>query len=617
MSVLSPLDIALRWHAWGEKVLPVIFRRKKSGEGWDKIPLVDYAHWKNGTPQTVEEIRNMQTKDGRSAWDVAEGVAILLWPTGRRVVVDLDGDGAGELLVEAGIKIPETGIMHTRSGGLHYHFTVPVGTPRPDADAPDRDKRVIRLLSRTDATGKPCKPAVDLLFNGIVVVAGPNYRADPDHPVDLEHLAEIPPSIMALAREKNRPASGSPSTARPQTEYAEMLRGVPGGIQHDTSVKLIGHLLTKLPAAEVENIMDGWCDRCDPPADKRKVRANLKDLTAKESAKGKGEGNTRRLQLVTVTDLLSRDYADRVDIIGGGILPPEGGLLLAGPSGAGKSLLSLELALDLANVKPFLGLFAVAAAQSVLVIQQENAQAEVQKRLARMIEARDWTSLVGGLTVNEPGSFLDLEDKADWDAIAAAIEEAKATVLILDPLSTFHGRDENDNTRMRKVLDRVTGLCRQAHCAAMVLHHFGKPQAGQNAEDTRHGIRGASSILDWADTAITLTEKKHEELILRRLEFVKIRNGKPIRPLLLQRDPENLLHTVVAEEGVLCSPARVAAILRDLGGEVESKSALVSEIMKQTGASQATAYRVVDEVIREKLIRVAAGEGRKTRLEAA
>ena len=316
-----------------------------------------------------------------------------------------------------------------------------------------------------------------------------------------------------------------------------------------------------------------------------------------------------------MTDLLARDYASRVDIIGGGILPPEGGLLLAGPSGAGKSLLSMELALALANGKPFLGLYAVAAPQSVLVIQQENAQAEVQKRLARMIEARGWTALNGGLTLNEPGSFLDLETEADWGAIADAIGEAKATVLILDPLSTFHARDENDNTRMRKVLDRVTGLCRQAHCAAAVVHHFGKPQAGQSAEDTRHGIRGASSILDWADTALTLTEKKHEELILRRLEFVKLRNGKPIRPLLLQRDPESLLHTVVAEEGVLCGAARVKSILRDLGGEVDSKSALVSEIMKQTGASQATAYRVVDEAINGKLIREAHGEGRKTRLE--
>ncbi len=169
-----------------------------------------------------------------------------------------------------------------------------------------------------------------------------------------------------------------------------------GGIEHESSVKLIGHLLTKLPVAEVESIMDNWCDRCDPPADKRKVRENLKDIAAKESAKGKGEGIRRRLELVTVTDLLARDYADRVDIIGGGILPPEGGLLLAGPSGAGKSLLSLELALALADGKPFLGLYAVAAPQSVLVIQQENAQAEVQKRLARMSEARGWTRLTVG-----------------------------------------------------------------------------------------------------------------------------------------------------------------------------------------------------------------------------
>ncbi len=227
MSAPAWLDIALEWHACGEIVLPIVFPLKKSGEGWDKIPLVDYAHWKNGTPQTVEDIRSMRTKDGKPAWDVAEGVGVLLWPAGRRIVVDLDGDGANELLVEKGITIPETGVMHTRSGGLHYHFTVPPDTMNPNADAPDADKRVIRLLYRTDAGGKPCKPAVDFLFNGMVVVAGPNYREDPDHPVDLEHLAILPDAILVLAREKNRPVNNSPASTTPRTDYAEMLRGVP------------------------------------------------------------------------------------------------------------------------------------------------------------------------------------------------------------------------------------------------------------------------------------------------------------------------------------------------------------------------------------------------------
>ncbi len=293
------LSIALAWHADGCPVLPIIFRPKKHGPGMEKIPIVkEYKHWKNGTVQTVEDIHGMQDKYGNSSWQRAEGVAILLWPASERMIVDVDDAGKSaegdRLLADAGITLPRTGLIHTRSGGRQFHFRARPGTPPPDPDAPDRDRRRIRLLHATDAQGKPCMPAVDFLFNGMTVVAGPNYHEDPDHPVDSASLAILPEEILALARKRAGPSGGRATGARKSgVVYAELLRGVPLGIQHETSTQLIGHYLPKLGPDETWALIEDWCGRCTPAADKQKVRTTFEDLVRKERQKpqnGHGPG---------------------------------------------------------------------------------------------------------------------------------------------------------------------------------------------------------------------------------------------------------------------------------------------------------------------------------------
>jgi len=470
MSAPTWLDTGLEWHACGEIVLPIVFRRKKSGKGWDKIPLVDYAHWKDGTPQTVEDIRSMKTNDGRAAWEVAEGVAILLWPSGRRIVVDLDGDGAGGLLVEAGIEIPATGIMHTRSGGLHHHFTVPAGTLRPDADAPDRDKRTIRLLHQIDANGKPCKPAVDFLFNGIVVVAGPNYREDPDYPVDLEHLAEIPAAIIALAREKNRPASSPPSGTQPRTEYAELLRGVPLGVQHDTSTKLIGHLLTKLPAAEVEAIMDGWCDRCDPPADKRKVRKNLADLAAKGGPKAKGEAPV----VVNLADV----KPEPVTWLWPGRIPRGKLTLIIGDPDKGKSCVTLDAAARVSTGKHWPDGTPAPRGDVILLTAEDGLSDTVRPRLDAMGGDPARAHVLKAIRTGDRERGVDLS--LDLPHLEAVLKATGAILVVIDPVSAYLGKTDSwRDADVRAVLAPLAALAERTGGAVVGIMHLTKDRQRQ------------------------------------------------------------------------------------------------------------------------------------------
>lgn len=127
-------EVGLSWQSEGYPVLPVIFKPKENGGGTDKIPIVHYQHWKDGAAiQTEADVRAMP-------WERAEGVAILLWPTTDRIIVDGDGAGADALLSEAGIELPDTGIIWTPKG-KHRHYLARPGTPRPTLNVADQDRR--------------------------------------------------------------------------------------------------------------------------------------------------------------------------------------------------------------------------------------------------------------------------------------------------------------------------------------------------------------------------------------------------------------------------------------------------------------------------------------------
>ena len=318
------------------------------------------------------------------------------------------------------------------------------------------------------------------------------------------------------------------------------------------------------------------------------------------------------LETFNLAALLRMEFSPEQEIIGEGILVREGGTILAAESGVGKTMLLLEWALDLAAGRAILGRFSVSEPQRVLFIQQENALYQMKARLAAMRQAKPSPSALP-LFFHRPMEMLCLTRPRDWEAIRRAIGKHNATVLILDPLICFHTAAENDNSAMRRVLDRVTVLCRQTHCSAIISHHFGKPREGM--EDVGHRSRGASAIRDWTDTLITLSPKKADPFPILRVDFPKVRNGKPIRSLLIERG-EHLTHTV-QDEAVLCDAQRATEILRDeLGGVANSMGELAERIEKVTGASRATAYRAIKGAI-PTLIREEEGEGKRKRLVVA
>lgn len=319
------------------------------------------------------------------------------------------------------------------------------------------------------------------------------------------------------------------------------------------------------------------------------------------------------ITIKTIAQLMTTKFPPVIDVISGGILPEAGGLILAGESEAGKSMLSMEISLHLAmGLQLFGGTLLVPKKRRVLVLQCENPEPQLQQRLKRMITGLDIVvdDLGDSIAFADPKTVYDLLDAGCVQNIMEIVREYRADVVVIDPLSSFHYLEENDNSRMRSALDNITHISRETGCAAIVVHHYGKPV---KERDDAYRLRGASSIKDWADTVISMTRKKHEEKDLFLLRFDKVRHGIKPKPFLCERN-DNFV-SIKTEEDAMITPKEVQDILMgELGGEAETKVELVRALRQGFDCGESTARIAIDRAEEMELIAFRSGKGRSKKV---
>jgi hypothetical protein len=297
----------------------------------------------------------------------------------------------------------------------------------------------------------------------------------------------------------------------------------------------------------------------------------------------------------TLQDMLSIPDENHIPVIEG-IMPHNSHILIAGESGVGKSILRLELTLRLAMGWDWLG-FKIPKARSIAIFQYENSEHTEKFRIKKMLAGLG-TSVEAvadriKYAPREPRFNLTL--KGDRVKLLEKVKALGCEVIVYDCLSNIHSSKENDNILMREVLDVLTDINAQLGTACIVIHHFGKP--GENLGENAYRVRGASSIMDWAYTVITFTKKPHEEKVLRKVEFVKVRDAKEPKPFLIERDPETFLCRFYDEES-LVSPAMVRGILEnDFNGVVDKQRDLITAVMGKAQCSDRTAAAAIRRAV--------------------
>ena len=268
-----------------------------------------------------------------------------------------------------------------------------------------------------------------------------------------------------------------------------------------------------MPASEVDS------DKLAAELGDEKRRADTLQTMAEEIKK---RLNTSRPLPEPVTDWHKIEAPDREWLVQDWM--PAGRIgMLSGTGGAGKSLLALQLAAALASEErewlgrpsadaPLLPL-STEHALPVVYAGYEDELEEIRRRLG-WIETRAAHSgpartegllhalgdrlayaplaargpvwaVQGNVTRRARAS---LTDAGTW--LRGYCEDRNTRLLIIDPLASAYGSDENDNAAAAEFITNWGGWATEAGCAVLLVHHLSKAEA---ATGEGEGYRGATA----------------------------------------------------------------------------------------------------------------------------
>ena len=203
----------------------------------------------------------------------------------------------------------------------------------------------------------------------------------------------------------------------------------------------------------------------------------------------------------TLKEILADTSIPPKHIVEKGILVPGGITLIHGKPKTRKSFLAIQLGLHLACGTPWLG-FKVSKPQKALYIQAELSYHALRGRLHEMSRklrlGKDTSKLIVSDCIHK-----NIDNPDEYSALRRMIINSKAEVIIIDPLVYFHGKSENSNDEMGKVMSCLRSLVNETSTALVLVHHDGKTNDYSGGDSSR----GASAIFGAVDTDIQISKE--------------------------------------------------------------------------------------------------------------
>lgn len=137
-----------------------------------------------------------------------------------------------------------------------------------------------------------------------------------------------------------------------------------------------------------------------------------------------------------------------------------------------------------------------------LVLSREGGLALMKMRLDTM--AVDYSpEELDQIVIPNPLPDIDLSNPASEPLLIRMIREAKADLVVIDPLVFFMKvEDENDNAEATAILKRLERIRTETGCAIVLVHHTAK--GGKDDKKNGYRARGAGAWFGGADLSIIL-----------------------------------------------------------------------------------------------------------------
>ena len=252
--------------------------------------------------------------------------------------------------------------------------------------------------------------------------------------------------------------------------------------------------------------------------------------------------------------------------------------MLVGPGAAGKSTFSLMMLMAVATGCDILpGIFTPTRAGKVLGVLAEDDEDILHHRIHSMAnpinkdaKERLRKNMRVVTTAGHDIRFLDaskktLEESDFFKEVFEAIKDVDGLrLIVLDPVSRFHGAEENDNGAGTFLVSLLERIAQKTGAAVIIIHHVSK-RAGLNKEgfdleaamhqDAARGASGLTNGVRWQCNLFGLPEKSAQHKLgvndalsgqYLALKVSKKNYGKPEEVHFLERGQGGLLSTVKA-----------------------------------------------------------------------
>ncbi len=279
--------------------------------------------------------------------------------------------------------------------------------------------------------------------------------------------------------------------------------------------------------------------------------------------------------------------------------------LLVGPGAVGKSTLSIMLLMAIATGRDILpGIFTPTRAGKVLGVFAEDCEEVLHRRFKEISDELFFSDPEAQnllrenmAVVSAPGRdlrlFNDDQRKAET-AFFQTVNEITQSIdglrlLVIDPLSRFHGENENDNSAGTFFISLLERIAQTTKAAVLCCHHVGKFVSSDSkgnfnldaamAQDAARGASGLTNGARWQCNLSGIPEKDAEKLL-------GIKNAKPDQYLALRVSKKNY-----------GKPEPVHFLERGYAGILQPVEPVASEVDTKLG-----------EVIKELLIKTITAE---------
>jgi RecA-family ATPase len=240
---------------------------------------------------------------------------------------------------------------------------------------------------------------------------------------------------------------------------------------------------------------------------------------------------------ILLSDFMSQEIIQKPSIIGRGLLPRESKLIIGGAPKSNKSFLGLNIGLSLAKGMPLFDavydngtpVFPVTKPHKVLLIEQEVGPVGLKNRLNGILDAKpQW--YFSNFYIKSRNLSLQMDTEEGVAAIDREIEERQPEVLIIDPLSKMHNKDENSSQDMGKIMKVGDYWIGKYGLSIIYIHHTGT--ASYDPTSTRRGgakLRGSTTIFADVDSVIDLVRCSSVSAAEPTLELnIEMRQGEPM-----------------------------------------------------------------------------------------